>query len=140
MAGNKTQATDASVEAFIDAVEDPVKRQDAREMVETLRAITNREPVLWGPSLVGFGKYRYRYASGRDGEFFLTGFSPRKTALAIYVMPGFEGYAAQLAKLGPHKTGKSCLYVKRLDAIDREVLEEMLRDSVQQMREKYECE
>ena len=108
--------------------------------METLRAITGREPRLWGSSIVGFGKYRYEYASGRKGEFFLTGFSPRKTALAVYVMPGFARYQAQLQKLGPHKTGKSCLYLKRLDAIDRGILEEILADSVRHMREKYECE
>jgi hypothetical protein len=140
MSGNKTRATDASVKAFIDAVEDPVKQQDAREMVETMRAITGSEPRLWGTSIVGFGKYRYEYASGRKGEFFITGFSPRKTALAVYVMPGFERYRSQLGKLGPHKTGKSCLYLKRLDAIDREVLAVILRDSVGYMRKKYECE
>ena len=94
---------------------------------------------MWGSSLVGFGRYRYRYESGREGEFFLTGFSPRKTAFTIYIMPGLARYADLCAKLGPHKTGKSCLYVRRLEAIDPDVLEEIIRDSVDFMRAKYEC-
>jgi hypothetical protein len=137
MAANKTVATEASIDAFIDAVEDERKRADSHELVDLMRTITGHEPKLWGSSLVGFDSYHYRYASGREGDFFITGFSPRKTALAIYIMPGFDNYAEQLQRLGPHKTGKSCLYVKNLDAIDRGVLEEIISDSVRAMREKY---
>lgn len=140
MAGNKTVETDASVDAFIDSVPDEQKRADARELVSMMRKATGSPPRLWGSSLVGFGRYRYRYASGREGEFFLTGFSPRKSALTVYIMPGFERFESQMERLGPHKTGKSCLYLKDLDSIDREVLQAMLRDSVDYMREKYECE
>jgi hypothetical protein len=139
MAKNKTVATVASVDEFIGAVEDPRKQRDCRDMIALMREATGHEPRMWGNSLVGFGTYRYRYASGREGEFFLTGFSPRKSALTIYVMPGFERYVAQMEKLGPHKTGKSCLYLKNLDAIDRGVLEEVIRDSVSYMRGKYDC-
>ena len=137
MAANKTIANDTSVNAFIDTVEDERKRADSHELIELMRTITGHEPKLWGNSLVGFDSYHYRYASGREGDFFITGFSPRKTALAIYIMPGFDDYAEQLQRLGPHKTGKSCLYVKNLDAIDRDVLGEIIRDSVGAMREKY---
>jgi hypothetical protein len=137
MAANKTIANDTSVNAFIDTVEDERKRADSHELIELMRTITGHEPKLWGNSLIGFDSYHYRYASGREGDFFITGFSPRKTALAIYIMPGFDDYAEQLQRLGPHKTGKSCLYVKNLDAIDRDVLEEIIRDSVSAMRERY---
>jgi hypothetical protein len=137
MAANKTIANDTSVNAFIDTVEDERKRADSHELIELMRTITGHEPKLWGNSLIGFDSYHYRYASGREGDFFITGFSPRKTALAIYIMPGFDDYAEQLQRLGPHKTGKSCLYVKNLDAIDRDVLGEIIRDSVSAMRERY---
>ena len=139
MAANKTIANDASVNAFIDAVADERKRTDSHELIELMRTITGHEPKLWGSSLVGFDSYHYRYASGREGDFFITGFSPRKTALAVYIMPGLDRYEEQLQRLGPHKTGKSCLYVKNLDAVDRGVLEEIIRDSVYHMREKYDC-
>ena len=86
---------------------------------------------------MGFGRYHYQYDSGREGDFFITGFSPRKTALTVYIMPGFDRYEERLQRLGPHKTGKSCLYLKNLDAIDRDVLEEIIRDSVSAMRKKY---
>ena len=137
MSGNKTVANDSSVEAFIESVPDAGRRADSREMIGRMKRITGQEPRMWGNSLVGFGRYRYRYESGREGEFFLTGFSPRKTAFTIYIMPGLARYAHLCAKLGPHKTGKSCLYVRRLEAIDPDVLEEIIRDSVDYMREKH---
>ena len=139
MAANKTKETDGRVDDFIGAVDDERKRNDSRDLVELMRTITGAEPKMWGSSLVGFGRYHYQYASGREGDFFITGFSPRKTALTVYIMPGFDGYSDQLARLGPHKTGKSCLYLKNLDAIDRDVLEEIVSDSVRCMREKYDC-
>jgi hypothetical protein len=137
MSSNKTVETDASVDAFIDSVEDERKRRDSRELLAMMQDITGSEARMWGSSLVGFGRYHYQYASGREGDFFITGFSPRKTALTLYVMPGLERYAEQLEKLGPYKTGKSCLYLKNLDAVDREVLVEIIRDSVEHMRQKY---
>ena len=137
MAANKTIANVTSVNAFIDTVEDERKRADSHELIELMRTITGHEPKLWGNGLVGFDSYHYRYASGREGDFFITGFSPRKTALTVYIMPGFDRYEDRLQRLGPHKTGKSCLYLKNLDAIDRDVLEEIIRDSVGAMREKY---
>lgn len=139
MAGNKTVENDASVEAFIYAVDDEKRRDDSRAMIGLMRRVTGCGPKMWGDSLVGFGRYHYRYASGREGDFFLTGFSPRKTAFTVYVMPGFEIFAEQLERLGPHKTGRSCLYLKNLDAVDRDVLEEIITDSVAYMRKKYDC-
>jgi hypothetical protein len=139
MAGNKTVETGASVRDFIDSVENEHKRRDSRELVTLMEAISGSRAAMWGSSMVGFGRYQYRYASGREGEFFLTGFSPRKTALTVYVMPGLERYADQLERLGPHKTGKSCLYLKSLDAVDREVLEEIITDSVEYMRKNHHC-
>ena len=137
MADNKTVATNSSVEDFIDSIDRAQQQADSRDMIVLMRKLTGHEPRLWGNSMVGFGSYHYRYESGREGDFFLTGFSPRKSAFTFYIMPGLERYEARLNKLGPHKTGKSCLYLKNLDAIDRDVLEEIIRDSVEYMREKY---
>ena len=139
MSSNKTVENSASVENFINAVDSEQKRKDSWEMIEMMQRITGSEPKMWGSSLIGFGSYHYKYASGREGDFFITGFSPRKSAFTVYIMPGFERYEEQLEKLGPFKTGKSCLYLKNLDAIDRQVLEEIIRDSVAVMRERYEC-
>ena len=139
MSSNKTVETDNSVENFINSVENEQKRKDSWDMVALMTKITGAKPRMWGSSLVGFGQYHYKYASGREGDFFITGFSPRKSAFTVYIMPGFDGYGEQMARLGPHKTGKSCLYLKNLDVIDRGVLEEMIRDSVAVMRERYEC-
>lgn len=139
MTGNKTVETDASVENFINSVDQEQKRKDSWELLALMSEITGSEAKMWGSSMVGFGQYHYRYESGREGDFFITGFSPRKTALAVYIMPGFDSYQEQLAKLGPYKTGKSCLYLKNLDGVDRAVLEEIIRGSVAVMRERYEC-
>lgn len=139
MSSNKTVETDASVENFISAVDNEQKRKDSWDLIALMSKITDAPPKMWGKSLIGFGQYHYKYASGREGDFFLTGFSPRKTALTIYIMPGFSTYEARMAKLGPHKTGKSCLYLKNLKVVDRDVLEEIVRDSVSVMRERYEC-
>jgi len=137
MSSSKTTETTASVEDFINAVENDQKRKDSQELIAMMRKITGAEPRMWGASLVGFDQYHYKYASGREGDFFITGFSPRKTALTVYIMPGFEDYEEKMARLGPHKTGKSCLYLKNLDAVDRGVLEEIIQDSVEAMRKKY---
>jgi hypothetical protein len=138
MGANKTVASKASIQDFVAGIDDEQKRRDSKAMISMMRRITGHEPRLWGSSLVGFGSYHYRYDSGREGDFFLTGFSPRKSAFTVYIMPGFDAYSDLLKKLGPHKTGKSCLYLKNLDAIDRSVLEEIIRDSVLRMRRKYE--
>jgi hypothetical protein len=137
MAGNKTVPTIDSVEDFVDALDNPQRQRDCREMIGVMRAITGEEPVMWGGGMVGFGRYHYRYDSGREGEFFLTGFAPRKSAFTVYVMPGLERYAGSLQQLGPHRTGRSCLYLKTLGAVDRDVLADIIRDSVDVMRQRY---
>ena len=133
----KTRPTALSVDAFIDAVDDEHKRTDCRVVAELMAEITGAEGVMWGSSIVGFGNYHYRYASGREGDFFEAGFSPRKRALTIYVMAGFAEYDDLLARLGKHTTGKSCLYVKRLADVDLDVLRELLTRSVAFIRAKY---
>ena len=137
MTQNKTQPTKLKVSDFIAGIEDARKRADCRELMKLMREITGKRATMWGASIVGFGKYQYRYASGREGEFFLSGFSPRKQALTIYVMSGFQKHAKLMEKLGKFKTGKSCLYVKYLDDIDREVLARLVQKSVDYMRETY---
>ena len=134
---NKTQATTASVEDYIAAITDDVKRNDSQTMLDLLKKITGDVPVLWGDSIIGFGSYHYQYESGREGDMPLIGFSPRKREFAIYIMSGFEQLQAHLNKLGKHKTGQSCLYIKRLSDISIKVLTELMSESVKLMRSKY---
>lgn len=133
----KTKPTDASVDAFIDAIDHDGKREDARAAARMLAETTGASGRMWGASIVGFGSYRYRYASGRQGEFFEAGFAPRKRALTLYVMAGFEGADELLARLGKFTTGKSCLYVKRLADVDADVLRELVAKSVAAIRERH---
>ena len=135
MAELKTRPSGASVEAFLQGVGDEARREDCRALLALMRRVTGAEPEMWGTSIVGFGSYHYAYASGREGDWFVTGFSPRKRDLALYIMAGFTEYDALLARLGPHQTGKSCLYVKRLADLDLEVLEALVAASVKHMRE-----
>ena len=102
-----------------------------------MREATGKRAKMWGSSIVGFGEYHYKYASGREGDFMIVGFSPRKSSLTLYIMPGFSGYKDDLAKLGKYKTGKSCLYIKRLDDVDEKVLKRLIRKSVREMKKKY---
>ncbi len=138
MAGNKTKPTKVRVTDFLNAIEDPGKRADARKVAAMMRRATGKRATMWGSSIVGFGTYHYRYESGREGDFMVTGFSPRKQALAVYIMAGFSGYAPLMKKLGNYKTGKSCLYIKRLSDVDEDVLEQLIGESVGYMRNKYE--
>jgi hypothetical protein len=137
MAENKTQFNDASVEAFLDAVPDARKRRDAYAILEMMRDVTGEEPRMYGASIVGFGKYHYKYDSGREGDFILTGFSPRKQNLTLYLMGGFENDEEVRGRLGKHKVGKSCLYINKLDDVNEEVLREMVQRSVEQVRAMY---
>ena len=130
---NKTRATDADVENFLAAIPDPGRREDCQRIRALMEAATGAPARLWGPSIVGFGVYHYRYESGREGDWMVTGFSPRKNDLTLYIMPGFARYEALMAKLGKHKTGKSCLYIKRLADVDMAVLETLVRESVAAM-------
>ena len=138
MAELKTRANSASVKDFLAAVDDPQKRADARKVAAMMRRATGKRAKMWGSSIVGYGSYHYKYASGREGDFMLTGFSPRKSALTVYIMPGFSGFKKLMAKLGKYKTGKSCLYIKRLTDVDETVLEKLIDASVKRMRKKYD--
>ncbi|MFJ6197500.1 DUF1801 domain-containing protein [Micromonospora sp. NPDC092111] len=126
-----TAPTGQSVEEFLAAVPNESRRVDARRLIALMRDITGEEPVMWGPSIIGFGRYHYRYDSGREGDSALAGFSPRKQHLVVYLVGGFEErYASAVARLGPHKTGKGCLYLKSLDGVDLAVLRELVDRSV----------
>ena len=137
MAELKTKETDASVDEFLAGVENDRRRNDALVVKEMMERITGWEPKMWGPSIVGFGRYQYKYESGHEGEFMVTGFSPRKQALTLYIMSGFSKRDALMQKLGKHKTGRSCLYINKLDDVDLGVLEELIQCDVEFMREKY---
>lgn len=137
MTANKTQPTKQKVSEFIAGIEDTRKRADCRELMKLMSGITGNRAKMWGPSIVGYGKYHYKYASGREGDFFLTGFSPRKQALTVYVISGFELNPELMEGLGKFKTGKSCLYIKSLDDIDRSVLSQLIEESVAYMRKTY---
>lgn len=127
MAQNKTQMTDADVGAFLDAVEPPRRLADAKALDLVFRRATGFLPRMWGDSMVGYGRYDYTYKSGRSGSFLATGFAPRKSALSIYIMPGYANFDSILLRLGKHKTGRSCLYVNKLADIDTEVLAQLIR-------------
>ncbi len=136
MAEPKTKRNRTSVRKFLDAVEHPRRREDAKKVAALMAEITGEEPAMWGDSIVGYGSYRYQYRSGHGGEWFVTGFSPRKANLTLYLMSGFSRYPELLARLGKHKTGKSCLYINRLDDVDMEVLRELVTESVACVRER----
>jgi hypothetical protein len=133
MAGLKTTPNDGDVEAFLERVEDPARRAECREVLALMREVTGEEPRMWGDAIVGFGRYRYRYDSGREGEWFLTGFSPRKKELTLYILPGLDGFEGITSRLGRFRTGRSCLYLKRLEEVDGEVLRELLQAGVSAM-------
>lgn len=134
---NKTVATDASVTAYLDAIDDSARRADCDQLVELMQQVTGEPPAMWGSTIVGFGSYHYVYESGREGDMCLTGFSSRKTALSIYIMSGFEDRPELMERLGKYKTGKSCLYVKRLEDIDLDVLEDLVRHSIDVLKKRY---
>ena len=138
MAELKTRPTRASVTAFMAAIEDRQMRVDAKKVAAMMRRATGKRATMWGPGIVGYGRYHYRYASGREGEFMITGFAPRKQALTVYIMPGFGRFDKLMSKLGKYKTGKSCLYIRRLADIDEAVLERLIRESVEYMHKQYD--
>ncbi|MCY4077822.1 MAG: DUF1801 domain-containing protein [Acidobacteria bacterium] len=129
MAELKTRKNEADVEAFLDGIENEKRRDDCRAVVELMAEVTGKPPVMWGDSIIGFGSYHYRYATGREGDWMATGVSPRKQSLTVYIQTGFQRHAALMEKLGRHTTGKSCLYIKRLEDVDVDVLRDLVRDS-----------
>ena len=130
MAELKTKPNEQSVEAFLNSVEDEKKRQDCLTILEIMKQITKAEPQMWGSSMVGFGTYHYKYESGREGDWFVAGFSPRKQNLTLYIMAGFSRYDELLSKLGKFKTGKSCLYINKIADVDLPTLKELITQSV----------
>ncbi len=137
MAELKTKPNNLSVNEFLNSVEDEKKRADSFRILRIMQEITKDTPKMWGPSIIGFGNYHYKYESGREGDFFITGFSPRKQNLTIYIMPGFERYEELMADLGKYKTGKSCLYIRKLEDIDTDILKKLIAESVAYMIKKY---
>lgn len=133
MAELKTKKSDASVEDFLNGIPDEKKRQDSFAILALMKEVTQAEPKMWGDSIVGFGHYRYKYATGREGDWFLAGFSPRKQNLTLYIMAGFADYEALLGKLGKYKTGKSCLYINKLQDVNMGTLKELVQQSVAHM-------
>jgi len=140
MADNKTKPTQQSVSAFVNAIEDKQTRADVRKIGAMMRRATGARATMWGSAIVGYGHYHYKYASGREGDFMLTGYSPRKQALSVYIMTGFKPFQTLMKKLGKYKTGSSCLYIKSLADVDAAILERLITESVKQMREKYQSE
>jgi hypothetical protein len=133
MAELKTKQTNASVEDFLNGVADEKRRRDCFTILELMQQATQAPPKMWGTSIVGFGEYHYTYASGREGDWFLAGFSPRKNNLTLYIMSGFDDYAALLSKLGKYKTGKACLYINKLQDVDLAILRSLIERSVAHM-------
>lgn len=138
MAENKTKPTKVSVTGFMNSIEDRQKRSDARKLAAMMREATGARARMWGPNIVGFGQYHYKYASGREGDFMITGFSPRKQAMTLYIIPGFKHFETLMRKLGNYRTGKSCLYIKRLSDVNEDILRQLIEDSVNYMRRHYD--
>lgn len=134
MAKLKTVETTASVISFVNSIPDVNKRNDCFEIIKIMKQATNMEPKMWGKDIIGFGNYKYKYESGREGEWFLTGFSPRSLNISIYIMTGFNRYKELMKKLGNVKTGKSCLYVKKLEEIDKKILKDIILLSLKDLK------
>jgi len=137
MAELKTKPTEESVEKFLKSIADADTRADCQVVFQMMKQATKAEPKMWGASIVGFGTYHYKYASGREGDWPLTGFSPRKQSLTLYIMPGFARYEELMQKLGKYKTGKSCLYIKKLADVSMSVLKQLVKQSVDYMTKAY---
>ena len=137
-AAPKTQITSANPKAFVEALTHPTRRRDGLQLLDLFETVTGLEPKMWGPSIIGYGRYHFRYDSGREGDWFLTGFSPRSAQLVIYIMPGYGDLSEALNRLGKHRVGKSCLYINKLADIDVDVLAEMVEASLAIMKTKYE--
>ena len=134
MAELKTKPRQASVEKFLKSVKDEKQREDSYAILKLMKSVTRQEPRMWGTGMIGFGNYHYKYASGREGDWLITGFAPRKGNLSLYIMAGFDRYAELLKKLGKHKTGKGCLYIKSLDDVEPKVLRELVKQGFKEMK------
>ena len=137
MAENKTQRNDGDVMAYLESVQNNRRREDSLVVLKIMEEVTGEPAEMWGASIVGFGSYHYKYESGREGDFMISGFAPRKQALTLYIMGGFERHEELLAKLGKHRTGSSCLYINKLADVDLDVLREIISESVAHMRREH---
>ena len=137
MSDLKTKQNENSVDDFISNIEDPEKKRASRQILEILKNISKKKPKMWGDSIIGFGNYHYKYATGREGDWMRIAFSPRKQNLTLYIMDGFDEYCELLEKLGKYKTGKSCLYIKKLQDIDINILKELVKKSLLNMEKLY---
>ncbi len=136
MAELKTKKHDGSVEAFLNSVEHDKRREDSFVILNMMKKMTGAKPKMWGSSIVGFGDYHYKYDSGREGDWFRTGFSPRKQSLTVYIMPGFGRYKELMQQLGKYKTGKACLYINKLEDVDQEILKALIKESFDYFEER----
>jgi len=134
MAETKTKPTNESVESFLNKISDEERRKDCFQVAKIMEEITGEKPKLWGPSIVGFGSYHYKYDSGREGDWLVTGFSPRKKDLTLYMMMGFEKHPELMEKLGKHSAAKSCLYIKRLSDVHVPTLKKLIKSSVKDLK------
>ena len=137
MAGIKTHSTDDSVDAFISAIEDEARREDCLALLALMKRVTGEEPRVWSSGLIGFGTYHYKSPSGQEGDWFPVGFASRKAALTVYLGLELDSLAKELKELGKHKTGKGCIYIKRLADVDPGVLEQLVADAYAHMRQAY---
>jgi len=137
-AENKTKPTKVTVTSFVGAIENEARRKDAKALLKIFKTVTGMTPKMWGPTIIGYGRYHYKYESGREGESLITGFSPRKANLVLYIMPGYANLDSYLERLGKYKLGKSCLYINKLSDIDVDVLEEIIAYGVEYMQENYQ--
>lgn len=133
----KTAKNQGSVTAFINAIEDEQLRKDSKTLLKLFKEITGLKPKMWGSTIIGFGEYTYYRANGDEGEYMATGFSPRKSGPTIYIMPGYQDYSALLEKLGRHKLGKSCLYLKRLEDVDLGILTKLIKQGLKDLKKTH---
>ena len=137
MSKNKTQPNKQSVAAFLNSIENGQRRKDAKVVLKLMKEVTGEKPLMWGPAIVGFGSYHYKYASGREGDFLIVGLSPRKANLTVYIMPGYQDYSDLTDKLGKHKLGKSCLYIRKLEDIHIPTLKRLIKRGYTDTKKKY---
>lgn len=137
MAEQKTKPTNQSVGVFLDSIADETRRTECYAILDMMKRVTKTDPKIWGSGLVGFGSYHYKYASGHEGDCFVTGFAPRKGAMTLYITAGVERFPKLLANLGKHKAGKGCLYIRKLDDVNLSVLEDLVKQSVDHTRATY---
>jgi len=137
MTANKTTQNEDSVDEFLKKIEDPEKQKTSWQLLEIIKEISGKEPKMWGDYIIGFGKYHYKYATGREGDWMRIAFSPRKQNFSIYIMDGFDNHSELMEKLGKYKTGKSCLYINKLQDIDTNILKEIMKESLFNMEKLY---